>query len=92
MSIEVFKWKGFKLPKVIIRKLGKEQAHGIYDGVGTIEIDERLKGKKLLEIYAHEALHAIQPSLSEEEVIKVSRFLTEFLWRENYRKIDNHEK
>ena len=36
--------------KIIYRKLGREQAHGLASSDGVIEIDERLKGKKHLEI------------------------------------------
>ena len=39
--------------KIIYRKLGKEQAYGISSSDGVIEIDERLKGKKMMEILIH---------------------------------------
>lgn len=88
MLPEVFKYKVGKLPKVIFRKLGKEQAWGQFNE-GKIEIDERLKGKKLLEISLHEFTHYQHPELSEEEVIIKSRELTEFLWKLHFRRVDN---
>jgi len=33
--------------KIIHRKLGREQAHGIAESDGVVYIDSRLKGKKL---------------------------------------------
>lgn len=90
MSVELFTWKGFKLPKVVYRLLGKHQAHG-QATPKLIEIDSRLKGKKLLEILVHEGVHAYNFNMEEEEVIKLSRFMTDLLWREGWRKVDNKE-
>lgn len=75
--------------KVIYKKLGREQAHGIAESDGVIYIDPRLKGRKLLEIYVHEVLHLLYPEASEEEVIEKSIVLTKFLWRMGYRQVDN---
>ena len=74
--------------KVIYRKLGKQQAHGICEDT-HIELDSRLKGKKALEILTHEAIHYLFPELTEEETIKISIILTNTLWHEGYRRIDN---
>lgn len=90
MEIELFRWKSFKLPKVVYRKLGKHQAHGQATSK-LIEIDSRLKGKKLMEITLHEGTHAFDFNKSEEEVRKYSRFMTDLLWREGWRKVDNKE-
>ncbi len=90
MEIELFKWKGFKLPKVIYRKLGKHQAHA-QATTKLIEIDERMKGKKLFELLHHEGLHAFDYDMDEETVRKLSRFMTELFWREGWRKVDNKE-
>lgn len=75
--------------KVIHKKLGREQAHGIADSDGIIYIDPRLKGRKLLEIYVHECLHLLYPEASEEEVIEKSVVLTKLLWKMGYRQVDN---
>lgn len=75
--------------KVIHKKLGMEQAHGIADSDGTIYIDPRLRGRKLFEIYIHETLHCLYPEAEEEEIVKNSVILTKILWRMGYRKVDN---
>ena len=75
--------------KVIYKKLGREQAHGIAESDGIIYIDPRLRGRKELEILIHETYHLLQPEASENEVIKKSVVLTKLLWRMGYRKVDN---
>lgn len=75
--------------KVIKRKLGREKAYGLAHSDGIIEIDERLKGRKLLEILIHEALHILNPTHEEDEVVKQSKALTKLLWKEGYRLTDN---
>ncbi len=45
--------------RIKYRKLGKENAYGVAHSDGLIEIDERLKGKKHLEIIVHETLHLL---------------------------------
>ena len=53
--------------KVVYRKLGKEKVYGWANSENnSIEIDERLKGKKQLEIILHEALHLLHPELEED--------------------------
>ena len=75
--------------KIIYRKLGKEQAYGISSSDGVIEIDQRLKGKKHMEILIHEILHLLNPKDDEKTIIRKSVTLTKILWAENYRRIDN---
>ena len=77
--------------KIIYRKLGKEQAYGISSSDGTIEIDSRLRSKKLLEVLIHEIFHLLQPEDSEEEIIKKSVTLTKLLWKEGYRRVDQSD-
>lgn len=74
--------------KIIYRKLGKEQAYGLSSSDGVIEIDSRLRSKKLLEVLIHEIFHLLQPQDTEDEIIKKSVTLTKLLWKEGYRKID----
>lgn len=82
-----------KKVKVIYRKLGKERALGQADtDSGIIEIDERLKGKKLLEILIHEMLHVQNPEWSETRVLEKSKELSNFLWSQHYRRVDIKEK
>ncbi len=75
--------------KVIYKKLGREQAHGIAESDGIIYIDPRLRGRKELEILIHETYHLLEPEASEEEVIEKSVILTKLLWKMGYRKVDN---
>jgi hypothetical protein len=75
--------------KIIYRKLGKEQAYGISSSDGVIEIDERLRGKKAMEILIHEVMHLTNPKDDEKTIIRKSIILTKVLWQEGYRKIDD---
>ena len=75
--------------KVIYKKLGREQAHGIAESDGIIYIDPRLKGRKKLEIVIHECWHILYGEASEEEVIEKSVILTKLLWNLGYRQVDN---
>ncbi len=77
--------------KIVYRKLGREQAYGVSSSDGVIEIDSRLRSKKHLEVLIHEVLHILQPSDSEEEIIKKSVTLTKILWKEGYRRVDQSD-
>ena len=90
-KIPLFKWKEFRLPSVKRLKLGKTRKWGRY-GDRVIEVDECLKGVRELEIYVHEFYHWDNPEWNEDEVRLHSRKLTDFLWREGYRKVDNNLK
>jgi predicted metallopeptidase len=74
--------------KIVYRKLGREQAYGVSSSDGIIEIDERLRSKKHLEVLIHEILHILNPRDSEGTIIKKSVTLTKLLWKEGYRRID----
>ena len=69
-------------------KLGREKIHGLAD-VYPLLIDSRLKGKKELEIMIHEMLHYLDMSMDEETVVRHSILLTNSLWFEGFRKVDN---
>mgnify|MGYP003340817514 CR=1 FL=1 len=75
--------------RIKYRKLGKEQAYGIAESDGNIYIDERLKGKKHLEILLHEVLHLLNPTEDEKTIIRKSVTLTKILWNEGYRRVDD---
>lgn len=90
-KLELFKWKGFKLPRVIRKRLGKNKVWGFYHSDNEIEIDSTLTGKKELEIMLHELSHGVFPEFSEDKIVQVSRIFTDFLWKNHYRKIDNEE-
>lgn len=74
--------------KVKYSKLGKQKVWGFAHSDGLIEIDEKLKGKKHLEILVHECLHILYPNDSEEEIVTKSVILTNTLWFEKYRRVD----
>jgi hypothetical protein len=79
--------------KVTHKKLGNRQAWGIAeDWKNKITLDERLVGKKHLEILIHEVLHIQNPDWSESMVLKKSKELTKVLWSQNYRRVDNKHK
>jgi hypothetical protein len=75
--------------KVIHKKLGREQAHGIAESDGIVYIDSRLKGKKHLEILLHECMHLLNPMDDEESIVDKSVTLCNILWKEGYRRVDN---
>jgi hypothetical protein len=65
--------------KIIHKKLGREQAYGIAESDGIIYIDQRLKGKKHLEIVIHEVEHLLNPMDDEETIIEKSVTLCKVL-------------
>lgn len=75
--------------KVVYRKLGKEKAWGqAHVDDKTIEIDPRLKGRKKIEILIHEALHILNPEMSETKVVDQGRRIANVLWKQGYRQVD----
>jgi hypothetical protein len=87
--------KNKKVAKVVVRKLGKEKAWGQCwhdDKNPLIEIDPRLGAKRALEVLCHEQLHLSLPDLSEKQIDRLGKEVSEILWRQNYRKvlIDKH--
>ena len=77
--------------KIKYAKLGKQKVWGFAHSDGLIEVDERLKGKKKMEIIIHEIVHLLNPEDSEEEVVRKSVILTNTLWHEKYRMIEDHK-
>lgn len=75
----------YKHPKVFYKKLGKQQAWGMYHSEGVIELDPRLKGEKKLEIIVHEEMHHIFPDMTEEEVTSKAAELANFLYLQGLR-------
>lgn len=76
--------------KVKYRKLGKEKVWGFAHSDELIELDNRLKGKKHLEILIHECLHILYPEAEEEEIIKKSVILCNTIWHEKYRRVEDN--
>jgi len=77
-------------PKIIMRrrKLGKERAVGLAHPDGLIEIDTRERGREALDTILHEALHVLHPDASEEKVVQMAGLLTELLWDDKWRRIE----
>ena len=69
-------------------KLGRQRIWGHADAY-PLEIDERLKGKKELEIIIHESLHYLLPDFDEPKIERMGVRLCETLWHEGFRKVDN---
>lgn len=78
------------IPKIVIRKLGREKALGqAYTDKNLIEIDPRHKNaKSLFDTEIHEFLHIRNPDWSETKIKKETKALRDFLWKLNYRKVN----
>lgn len=85
----VFTTQPKKQPKLLRKKLGREQLWGSFDyGTNTMEIDDRLKGRKEMIIIIHEYFHFLFPEMSEDEVVTKSEYISDFLWKHHFRKVD----
>lgn len=78
--------------KVKYQKLGKQKVWGLADSEGIIYLDSRLKGKKHLEILIHETLHLLFPEAEEDEIVQKSIILTNLIWKQRYRRIEDDKK
>ena len=65
-----------------------QKLHGLADYY-PLQIENKLKGKKELEIYIHEMLHYLYPKEDEPVIVRHSIVLCNTLWHEGYRKVDN---
>lgn len=71
------------------RKLGRERAHGqAWKEDYLIEIDNRLKGKDLLETIIHEVAHVQNPTWSEIKVQGHAKQMADILWDQGFRKVE----
>jgi hypothetical protein len=73
------------MTKVVYKKLRKVWglAYVYHD---RIELYDKMKGKKHLEIILHEKLHIEFPDLDEGAVKRISRAMCKTLWEDGYRK------
>lgn len=82
-----------KLVKIIESNLGQAQCYGQtwnydkFDKAPIIEIDPRQKPKEYLDTLTHELIHVADPVLTEDEVLYLSNFLSHYLWKHGYRRI-----
>lgn len=75
--------------QVIRRKLGRERAWGMAEtSANKIWLDERLRGKRRLEVTVHELMHLLYPEESEENVDHAGKLISRILWREGWRAIE----
>ena len=74
--------------KIVLRKLGREQALGLcWKDKDLVEIDDRLDNRWTLKVLVHELLHAVCKEMSETDVERRSRKMAEGIWRMGYRRI-----
>ena len=75
------------LPKVIVRPLPGDTGGLACKKDNTIELDPNIKGhKERLRVLVHEALHLADWPAGERKVDRVSREITDVLWKQGYRK------
>lgn len=74
--------------KVTYKRFKKVWGYALMDSK-SIEMDDRTRGKKHMEILIHESLHLLLPEASEEDIEEKSILLTNTLWHEKYRRIDD---
>lgn len=74
--------------KVIYKNLKKSWGYADLEKKEVI-MDKSLNGKKHLEILLHELTHLLLPEATEEEVERISIYITNTLWQQKYRRIDD---
>lgn len=74
--------------KVTYRNLKKAWGYADLEKNSVI-MDKQLHGKKHLEILIHEMTHLILPEATEEEVERISILMTNTLWQQKYRRVDD---
>lgn len=74
-------------PKIIVRQLPGNTGGLACKEDNTIELDPNIMGKKeRLRVLVHEALHLADWKAGEVKVDRVSREITDVLWKQGYRK------
>lgn len=74
--------------KVIYKNLKKAWGYADLEKREII-IDKKAHGKKHLELILHESTHLLLPEATEEEVERISIYLTNTLWQQKYRRVDD---
>jgi hypothetical protein len=77
--------------KVIRKNLNKVWGYAVMD-TNTIEIDVNARGKKEIEILIHEMVHLLWNNETEKEVERKSILMTNTLWQQKYRRVDDTNK
>jgi hypothetical protein len=78
-----------KLPKIVVRKLGKEKSWGLAHSDNLIELDSSLRGYRYLLYLIHEYMHIRHPEWSETKVRKESSLFARTLWQQKFRRIED---
>ena len=71
-------------------KIKNKRYHGYVEN-GEVIVEQRLIGKKRLEINIHEGLHFKLPYLTEDAIEDAAADIARMLWADGYRKYDNDE-
>lgn len=74
--------------KVVYKNLKKAWGYADLDKKEVI-MDRTLNGKKHMEILVHELAHLLWPDDTEEEIVRKSIYITNTLWQQKYRRIDD---
>lgn len=76
--------------EVIERRLGREGCDGLaWLGENKIEIDPRQDSKEYMDTCIHESLHIIWEDIKESEIRIAAKRITDVLWRQGFRKIQD---
>lgn len=80
------RWRDLRRPPVIhLKKTGTHDGWAHVDPLephlrGFIFIDPRLTGRRFLEVLIHELIHHVFPSMEEDDVKRLGRYITLCLW------------
>lgn len=74
------------MTKVVYKKLRTAWGYA-YLNQNKIELHNKMKGKKHLEILLHEKLHLLFPDLDETAVKRYGKDMCEMIWKQGYRMI-----
>lgn len=77
-------------------RLPKQDGHEVF-GYATpetklIELHKGLRGKSEMRYHVHEGGHVAFPMMSENEIKRYTKLITDLLWSQGYRKVDNKIK
>jgi hypothetical protein len=72
--------------KVVYKRLKVAWGYALLNQ-DKIELYDKLKGRKHLEILIHEKLHLMFPDLEENAIVRHSRELSSLLWKQGYRRV-----
>jgi len=78
-----------RLPKVVIKRLGRERAVGeAIFGENIIHVDPRQTPVDFMDTMIHEAAHLAWPDMPEAEIADGATFIARVLWSQGFRKCD----